>query len=166
MSREGCHGSVGGCVQVSLRNAQPHRRAIRVAGENQRAAGCHDDQIAVGVGRLGPVLSERRDRNVDERGIDFREIGETEIVLRQVAGIVRLDQKISALDEAAQQIAAGVALEVESDRALVAIVRPPIQRTIWVRRVLVERPDIARSASAHRLDLDHVGAHVGEHLAA
>ena len=166
MSRERRHRGVGGCVQVGLRNAQPHRRPIRVAGENQRTAGGHDDQIAVGVARLRPVLSERRDRNVDERGIDFREIGEPEMVLRQVAGIVRLDQKIGALDQPHKKIAAGVALEVERDRALVAVVRPPIERAVGMRRVLVERTDAARGRSADRLDLDDVGAHVGEHLAA
>jgi len=79
---------------------------------------------------------------------------------------VRLDQKIRTLDQATQQIAAGVALEVERDRALVAIVRPPIQRAVGMRRVLVERPDTARRRAAWRLDFDHVGAQVGQHLAA
>ena len=74
-------------------------------------------------------------------GLILRKIGETEIVLRQIAGIVRLDQKIRALDEPHKKIAAGVALEVERDRALVAIVRPPIERAVGMRRVLVERAD-------------------------
>ncbi len=113
MCRESSDGSIGACVEVGLRNAQPHRRAIFVAGQDQRSARGHDDQITVGVSRLGPVLSEGRDRNVDQRGIDFRKVGKTEIAMRQVARIVRLDQKIGARDQTAQNIAAVVALKVQ-----------------------------------------------------
>src|SRR5258705_12587614 len=35
-----------------------------------------------------------------------------------------------------------------------------------MRLVLIEWADLARGGSAHRLDLDDVSAHVGEHLAA
>ena len=108
MGRESGHGRVGAGMQISLRNTQTHGRAIRVAGQNKRSSSGHDDQIAVGVTRLGPVLSKRSDRNVNERGIDSGKIGETEFAFRQIAGIVRLDEKICALDEVAQKIAATV----------------------------------------------------------
>ena len=166
MGRKRGHGSVGGCVQVSLRNAKAHGRAIRIAGQDKRSSSGQDDQITVGIGRLGPVLSEWRDRNVNERGIDPGKVGETEIAFRQIAGIVRLDEKICMLDEAAQKIAAAVSFNIKRDSSFVAIVRPPIQRAVGVRRVLVERTDTACRASAWRLDFDDVGAHVAEHLAA
>ena len=165
MRRERRNCRVRRCVQVSLRNSEAHGRAIGVAGQNQRPASRHDDQIAVGVTRLRAVLSKRRNRNVDEGRIDFRKIVEAEMVARHVAGVVRLDKKIRTLDEAKQELAAGVALDVERDCALVAIVRPPVQRPVRMRRVVVKRPDRARCASARRLDLDDVRAHVAEHLA-
>ncbi len=53
-------------------------------------------------------------------------------------------------------------VEVERQRALVEIVEPEEQAAIVMRQVMVERADAAPGVAGGRLDLDHVGAHVGE----
>ena len=85
------------------------RRAVVVAGEDEDAARGHHDQVAVGVGRLGAVLAERGNRNVDQRGINRGQVGIAETVFREIAGVIGLDENVGIGDESAQEIAARVA---------------------------------------------------------
>ena len=79
------------------------------------------------------------------------------------AGPVVLEHDVGREREARAPLALRRILEVEHDRALVAVHR---------REVLAERASVSRTATAAaiaeavaavgRLDLDHVGAHVGQ----
>ena len=68
-------GGVGTGVQIGLRHAHAQGRTVVVAGEDEDAARGHHDQVAVGIGRFGTVLAERRNRNIDQRGINRGEVG-------------------------------------------------------------------------------------------
>ena len=67
-------------------------------------------------------------------------------------GLVRLDEHVGVADEVAQRRAVGVVVDVEHDAALAT-------RPERIRGVL---PDLGATG---RLDLDDVGAEVGEQLA-
>ncbi|OIQ67267.1 hypothetical protein GALL_511550 [mine drainage metagenome] len=78
------------------------------------------------------------------------------------AGLEILDQDVGALEHLHQHGAAALGGKVEPDRALVAVDADEIGRVIVVER----RSPLADLVAGRRLDLDHVGAVVGEDLRA
>ena len=75
--------------------------------------------------------------------------------LLQRAGAKVLDEHVGRGDEPQQRILGGGVAQVEHERALVARVGLPVQREAGVAPV-------AQRIARRRLDLDHVGAEVGE----
>jgi hypothetical protein len=113
---------IGARVQVSLRYADAHGRAVVVAGDAERAAGRHYHQVAVRIRGLGAVLPERSDRNIDEARIDRAQVLVSGAEPVEAARRFRLDQEMRAADQADEQFASFAAREIERDAALVAVV--------------------------------------------
>ena len=70
-----------------------------------------------------------------------------------------LDEHVGVVGEAQHQLEAGRVLEVDDDRALVAVGQLPPQP---LAVALVAPRHVAQAVAAGALDLDHVGAEVGE----
>jgi hypothetical protein len=56
------------------------------------------------------------------------------------------------------------ALKIERDAALIAIIGPPIQRTVRVRLVLIKRAEVTGWRPAWRLDFNDIGTEVAKNL--
>ena len=83
----------------------------------------------------------------------------------ELAGLEGLDHDVCGLGEPAEEVAAVVLAEVERDGALVGVEVPEAQRGLTAGVVGMEGRESTRGVAARRLDLDHVGAEVGEQLA-
>ena len=158
---------VGGGDTHLLRAAA--RQVVALAGDAHDAAHGLRDQVVAGAGRIGPRLAEARDRAIDEARIERRERGIVETVLGEAAHLVVFDKDIGAFSEPpGHRLALGRG-KIEGDRAF-----PPIGRhVVGPRRWSPRRPHRAgraapqprvSSARARALDLDHVGAEVGQQL--
>src|ERR1700755_1124463 len=80
----------------------------------------------------------------------------------QRARLEILDQNVGALQHLEQDLAAAFGGEVEPDRAVVAVDADEIRRVLVMER----RPPVAYLVAGRRLDLDYIGAVVGEDLRA
>jgi hypothetical protein len=103
----------------------------------------------------------------DQAGVLRREALVVEPELGEPADLEVLDQHIRARGELAHGAAAVLALEIELDRALATVRRMVIGGTeVAAVGALNERrsPSPRVVAGALALDLDHVGAEVGQHL--
>ena len=116
---------------------------------------------------FGTVAPERRHRDHDEPRIDraHRFVAEPEPIHH--AGTEILDQDVGDLDQPFQDFDSARAREIERDAPLAAIGgiedRGALDRLHLRRR---HRERTAPPVEVMRvLDLDHVGAHLGEHLA-
>ena len=65
---------LGAGVEPRLGHRGAHRRPVGVAGERQRARGGQDRQVGRRPVRLGAGAAERRDRDVDEGGVELRQL--------------------------------------------------------------------------------------------
>jgi hypothetical protein len=137
--------------------AGAHRSASRLAGRHHEPAHALRDLVEPRALGVGAVLPEARDRSEDDAPVHLgeRRVVDAEAVLHVRAEV--LHHHVGALGEAHEDRAAFGLLEVERHRALVAV------QVLHVETVA--RP--AHGVELHRgrkLDLDHVGAEVGELL--
>ena len=110
-----------------------------------------------------PVLPVAGDRAEDDLRVDgaHRLVADAEAV--EHAGPEGLEHDVVLAHEREQQLAPGVLLEVDADRALVAVQREKQRRARARRRALdIRRRPADVVAHPHVLDLQHVGAVVGE----
>ena len=133
-------------------------RLARRPGDAHQAADRLDERVVprqVGTA----LLAEAGDLAVDDAPVPFRDLLVADAEPLQGAGAEVRDDDVRALAQARRHRCVRRLLEVERDRALVA-----------VRRVVVGRPaggvggrlPAARVVAARRLDLDHVRAEVAE----
>ena len=153
-------GEAGGVVDH--REAALGRRRIGIAGERHDAGHRLDDVVvggAVGVRAVEPVAGER---DADDLRINLTQhvVGETELPDRARPEIG--DERVGARDDPMEIGAAGGGGEIERDALLAAVEA----REIGVVRPDAMRADVARDVAFGRLDLDHLGAEIGEHQAA
>ena len=115
-------------------------------------------QIVRGAAGIGAVLAEGADRAIDDAGIGrlHRLVADAEA--RGDAGPEGFDDHVGLAGQPEEIGAALLALEVEHD-ALLAAAHVAEEH----RGALVRRPDVAAGiALARRLDLDHLGAVIGQ----
>jgi len=134
------------------------QRATASAVVQRNVAG---GEIAIRAG-----LSEGRNRTQHERGILAMKRRPSETHLVERAGRVALDYHVGRSRQLKQNFAAARIAEIESERAFVEIVEPEKQAAIAMRDVVEEGADATRVVAVRRLNLDNVGAHVGEQPAA
>ena len=147
---------------IGLQSERPHRRtsgrAVDVEHAGQRGEdGVVGDEIAIGTG-----LPERRDRQKYQRGIDAMELLPSESHRSDLAGREAFDDHIGGARQREQQLASARMRDIERQRALVEIIEPEEQAAIVMRQVIVEWADAAPVVACGRLDLDDIGAHVGQ----
>ncbi|OGA02167.1 MAG: hypothetical protein A3I00_02555 [Betaproteobacteria bacterium RIFCSPLOWO2_02_FULL_64_12] len=142
--------------------------AVLLPGDAHQSAHRLDEEIVGHLWRLGTGLAETGDRAIDQAGIDFRQIGITELVSRQRAGLEVLQQYIRALRERPHDALAFGLLQNDGDRAFAPIgcqVIAGLARLRSVPRLEVRRsPGPGIVASTRALDLDGVGTEIGEQL--
>jgi hypothetical protein len=69
-----------------------------------------------------------------------------------------------ACRETTEQRFSLVRREIKGNTPFVAIVRPPEERTVWVRLIVKEWTDVTRGRASGRLNLNHISAEVAKDL--
>src|SRR5262249_22958498 len=144
------------------------RELVALAGDAHEATHALEDEIVAGALGEGAVLPEAGDRAVDDERVELPDLIVPEAIPREVANLVVLDQDVAFGRERAHESLSGRLGEVDRDRLLAAVDGEVIGR---LARFLPGRilepgwPPAARVVAGPRpLDLDHLGAEVGEIL--
>jgi hypothetical protein len=152
--------------EVDHGEAEAGRRGVGLAGEREEAGlGLHEIVVA-GPGLARVAAAVGRGMDAHDRGIDGRQgrVGEAELFRLVAAGVV--GDRIGPGDQPVQDALAARRLEIEGDRALVEV-----EGLVEEAVVLSEEigPGGARAVAAAppvpvgRLELDHLGAELGQH---
>ena len=147
---------------VDQGNADPHRPALRRAGRGDHAGHGLDDGVIAGIAAARAVGAEAGNPAVHQSWKFGAQHVVADAPFVERARLEILDQDVGALQHLHQHRAAALGSEVEPDRALVAVDADEIGRVFAVER----RTPVAHLVAGGRLDLDHVGAVVGEDLRA
>ena len=144
---------------VDQRDADARRRAVGIAGQfHQSGLGLHQEIVARPVGALaGAAIG--RDVQADDRGL---QVLQARIVDGELGGLRAaqvVDHAVGALHQRLELAAALGRLDVERHALLAEV--PGLEVLAVVRAELV-RPDVARGIAVGRLDLDHLGAELGQ----
>ena len=153
---------------VGSRHADPHRRAVGVAGHAHDAADALRHEIVAGARRRRPGLAEAGHRAIDQSRIVSRQARVIEAELLQAADLEILDQHVGARHQFLDDALALGRGEIGLDRALAAIGAMKIggaEMTAVGRLDEGRTPGARVVAGAGALDLDDVGAEIGEQLA-
>ena len=146
------------------------RSVVGFAGNRHHPANTLDDEVIAGTMRPGAGLPESGHRAVDEFRIDCREAVVVEAVFLEVADLVVLDDHVADRCQAPDDFAALNACEIDRDRSFATVGSKVVGRIGGVGAVSVlqkRRPPAAGVvACARALDLDYVGAEVGQVLRA
>ena len=140
-----------------------HRRPAGRAAQPQQAAAREVVHVVPRAVAVGPFLPVAGDRAVDEPGVLLAQALVADAEPVEHAGAERLEQHVVHAHEPQQHLPSRLRLEVEPDRALAAVEREEQRRGGARLHALVpgRRPaDVV--AEPRVLDLEHVGAVVGE----
>src|SRR5271165_181505 len=138
-----------------------HRLTAALAGQSQEADQPQVVHVVPGGIALGTVLAVARDRAVDDARVlrAHALIAHAEAV--EHAGTEGLEHDVVLADERQQHFLAALVLQIEPDRALVAVERQEQRRArALVRAVVVGRRPADVVAHAGVLDLQHIGTEV------
>ncbi len=136
------------------------RRMLRVgARDAHHAAHALDDQIVGGSVAVGSGLAEARRGAVDEFRVQGREVGVAQAEARHHAGLEVLDEHVGFLRQTPQDLLPAGILQVERDALLPAVDAHEIGAFRTDKRA--EGPGVV--ALPRPLNLDHLGAEIGEH---
>jgi hypothetical protein len=116
------------------------------------------------VKRSAIGLAEAGHRAIDEARVEAAERLIVEAELGESADLEVLNQHVRARREAPHDLATPLGREVGDDRALAAIARVEIGGRLLALRVDEGRAPAARFVALRTLDLDDVGAQIGERL--
>ena len=154
-------GIEAGC-EIRKRHAAFDGCASRLAGHAHDAAHGLQRQIEAGLARARSFLAEGGDGAVHEIGLCLAQRRMVEAKTRHDAGSVVLEHDLRGGDEVARPLVVARILEIERDRALVAVHRGEVLAVA----VLQRRPLPHGIAAIRVLDLDDVRTHVREQHAA
>ncbi len=140
-----------------------HRRAARLAGQPEQADQPQVVHVVAGAVAHRAVLAVAADRAVDDPRVHraHRLVADAEAV--EHAGPEGLEHDVGAGDEPQQHLAPGGLLEVDPHRGLVAVQREeqrPLRGVLGA--LVVGRRPAHVVAHPEVLDLDHLGAEVGQ----
>ena len=137
------------------------RHAVGGLRHQRRQRGGALDQIVIGgLCRIGPVLPEAEHAGIDQARVDLRHHVVAELQPRHRLRAHIVDQHVGGLDQPQHGVAPGRLLQVEADRALVAVGVEEHRPHAGMPR----RPDLPRDVAVVRFHLDDVGAVIAEHL--
>ena len=159
--RDDRKGAVQAGAEIRHRHAALHRRAVGLAGHAHDAAHRLHRDVEAALARARSRLAEGRDRAIDELGLLGPERLPAKTQAIHDAGTVVLDHDVGGQDQPARRRLVRGVLEVEHDRALVAVERGEV-----LAEARADRRPLAQHVALGRLDLDDLGAHVGQQQAA
>ena len=81
---------------VGAQQADRYRRAVAIPLQTKQAAGCFECQACCRVAGCGPVLSERRNRYIDECRVALVQLGIAQAEFREITRIETFDEDIGA----------------------------------------------------------------------
>ena len=142
--------------QIGDRNADAHRPLARQAGDRHQAAHALGDLIEARPVAIGAVLTEAGNAGVDDALVDLaqRLVVDAEALFHVGAEI--LHHHVGLGDQAAEGGKPLRRLQVERDAALVAV------QILEVGTIARPAGRLAPFEMRRGLDLDHIGAPVGE----
>ncbi len=143
---------------VDERHAHLRRVALRRAGDRHQAAQRLYERVIAGHRSAGPG-AEAGDRAVDQPGVRGGERPRREPEALERPGLEVVDEDVGAPGELAGELGVVVVLEVERDRALVAVDGEEVGRGPVLRLRWAPGPRLVPGGS---LDLDHVRPEVPE----
>ena len=138
-------------------------RAVGIAGEVEQPDPGQVVGVVPGSRRIRPVLAVAGDRAVDEPRVLLAQplVADAEAVHH--AGPERLEQHVGAAREPQQHVAAAGRLEVDPDGPLAAVQRQERRgRRAGIGALVLRLGPADVVAHPRVLDLDHVGAEVGQ----
>ena len=145
--------------RVADRQVRPHRRPIGIAGDVAQPAHGLADRAEARLIAVGAGLPEPRQAQHDQPGIFRGQALVTQAPFFQRAGTEILDHDVRIPCHARHDLLAFGSAQIDGHRFLVAVLHIPPQR-----RALVELAPFAQGIAIRRLDLDHLGAELGEEL--
>ena len=136
---------------------------VAIAGEPQQSDEPEVVHVVAGGVALGAGLAVARDRAVDDPGVDLAHALVADAEPVEDTGTEGLEHDVVLAHQAQQHLAPALALEIDADRALVAVQRQEQRRL----RAVIGTLDIGRGpadvvAHAGVLDLQDLRAEVGE----
>src|SRR5215207_3168604 len=142
------------------------RGAARLARQGEETVQAQVVHVVARAVAVRAVLAVAGDRAVDERRVRLAKYLVADAQVVEHTRPEALDQGVGGLDQLEQRLSAALLLQVDPDRALVAVERQVERRAGPERGVLlgsvVRRRPADVVALAGVLDLDHVGAEIGE----
>ena len=141
---------------VGDRRPRAHRPLSRQAGDRHQPTHALRDLVEARPRLVGPGLAIGRDRGIDDARIDGFQVRIIDPQPPLHVGAKILDHHIGLPREPQQGRAARLAFQVERDAALVAV------QVLEVGTVAGAADRVAAFQPFRRLDLDHVGAPIGE----
>ena len=146
------------------------RLAPRLAGQVHDPAHPLDQEIIARLARPRPVLAEAGDRGIDQPRVRRRKALVVEAEALEPAHLEVLDHHVGGGDQLFQPGEVVRVAEVAGDRGLAAvggveIGRHPLGSPVGARPVEEGRAPAAGVVALGRLDLDDLGAQIGQRLA-
>ena len=166
---EGGERSLGGLdarADVALVAVDEVGWVLGLASKRHHATHRLSDDVAVGEAGVGAGLAEAGNRRVDEVGALAAEVVVAEAMGGKGAGHAVLKDDVGAEGELAGASAIRFPIEIEDEGALRAVLGPKGDARIGSGVAVEEGRGTALEAASGGLDLDDVGAEVGEQLAA
>ena len=140
-----------------------HRRSALLAGQAEQPDQAEVVHVVARAVAVRPVLPVAGDRAVDEPRVLLAQPLVADPQPLHHAGAEALQQHVGLAHEPQQDLAPRVGLQIDADRALVAVERQEQRAARALLRPLVARRRPAHVVAEPRvLDLQHVGAEVGQ----
>ena len=164
---EDSHDRIDAGEDIGDRNPGALGLAIRRPGQVHDPAHALSHQVVARAGGIGPGLAEAGDRAIDQARAFLAQAGIVEAEFGEPANLEILDQHVRARRQLANDAPPVLALEIDLDRAFAAIGGVEIGGTEMAAVLALDEgrapaPRVVTGAFA--LDLDHVGAEIGENL--
>ncbi len=154
---------------IGVPHLRCHRRQVVCAVGGRIVAAIHHDAAERQVDEIAglevaprAVIPERRDPGVDQSGKLFPQRCRPQPQRIERSFRRGLQQNVGGGHQRPKTPGVALALQIQLDRALAAVVLPEEQGSLGIHAILVERPDAPRRASPRRLHLDDVGAEACE----
>ena len=144
------------------RGARGHRVRVRPHHVHQPRARPVGGGVEAGLLGLRPCLAIGRERRIDQPRVEVRDILVSRAKLAPHRERHVGDEDVGLLHQPAQHLVAALGFQVEREAALVAVIEDPGVVAVHPRRAGPRVQGAIKVTFAGRLDLDHVGAEVGE----
>ena len=141
---------------------EARRQAIDPGLQRGRARDALDEVVECRLVAVRSAAGIAQRVGIDDRRVDLLQIGVAKAQPLDRLRPAVVDEEVGALDHVLQHGAGGGLLEIEADRALVAIGRHVDRPHALVAAEAAARG--AQQVAFRRFDLDHVGAHIGQML--